>query len=156
VLVPESGDAVQAMKAGLMEIGDVFVINKADREGADRAASAIRMALELRPVRSQWEPPVFPTVAVEARGVEDVVEGLEEHLEYLRRHGGLERRRRLRLEQRLRDLLRDQLWEELRSRVPERLWRASVDDLAARRCTPRQAAGRMMEMAMRENRRPRG
>jgi LAO/AO transport system kinase len=155
VLVPESGDAVQAMKAGLMEIGDLFVVNKADREGADRAAAAVRSALELRPVRSQWEPPVFPTVAVDGRGVEDVVEGFEEHLEYLRRHGGLERRRRLRLEQRLRDLLRDQLWQEVRARVPESLWRARVDDLAARRCTPHQAAEHMMEMALNPRTRPR-
>jgi LAO/AO transport system kinase len=154
VLVPESGDAVQAMKAGLMEIGDLFVINKADREGSDRAAAAIRSALELRPVRSPWEPPVYPTVAVEGRGVEDVVEGLEEHLEYLRRHGGLERRRRLRLEQRLRDLLRDQLWQTIRARVPEPLWRARVDDLAARRSTPQQAAGRLMELALNPRPRP--
>ena len=154
VLVPESGDAVQAMKAGLMEIADLFVINKADREGADRATMAVRSALELRPVRSAWEPPVLPTVAVQGTGVEDLLEGLEEHLEYLRRHGGLERRRRLRLEQRLRDLLRDQLWEELRARVPEPLWRARVDDLAARRCTPHQAAERLMELALHQNPRP--
>ncbi len=155
VLVPESGDAVQAMKAGLMEIGDLFVINKADREGAERAAFAVQSALELRAPAGGWEPPVFPTVAVEGKGVEDVVEGLEEHLEYLRRHGGLERRRRVRLDQRLRDLLRDQLWREVRTRVPESLWRARVDDLVARRSTPHQAAERMMEMALTPRPRPR-
>ncbi len=155
VLVPESGDAVQAMKAGLMEIGDLFVVNKADREGADRAALAVRTALELRPVRSPWDTPVLPTVAVAGTGIEDLLEGVEEHLEYLKRHGGLERRRRLRLEQRLRDLLRDQLWAELWARVPERLWRASVDDLAARRCTPHQAAEKLVDLALGGSPRPR-
>ncbi|HVP15029.1 MAG TPA: methylmalonyl Co-A mutase-associated GTPase MeaB [Terriglobales bacterium] len=155
VLVPESGDAVQAMKAGLMEIADLFVINKADREGADRAAAAVRTALELRPVRSPWEPPVFPTVAVEGTGVEDVLEGLEEHLEYLKRHGGLERRRRLRLEQRLRDLLRDHLWRELGARILESEWRASVDAMAARRLTPHQAAERLMDRALHDRPRER-
>ena len=155
VLVPESGDAVQAMKAGLMEIADLFVINKADREGADRAAAAVRTALELRPMRSPWEPPVFPTVAVEGTGVEDVLEGLEEHLEYLKRHGGLERRRRLRLEQRLRDLLRDHLWRELGERIPESEWRASVDAMAARRLTPHQAAERLMDRALHDRPRER-
>src|SRR5262245_57285443 len=58
VRVPESGDGVQAMKAGLMEIGDLFVINKADREGAERGAYAVRSALELRAVNSTWRPPV--------------------------------------------------------------------------------------------------
>src|SRR5207249_5952966 len=57
VLVPESGDGVQAMKAGLMEIGDLFIINKADREGAERGAYAVRSALELRAARSDWLPP---------------------------------------------------------------------------------------------------
>src|SRR5439155_5854256 len=59
VLVPESGDAVQAMKAGLMEIADVFVINKSDREGADRAAQAVRSALHLRAKVSEWDIPVL-------------------------------------------------------------------------------------------------
>ena len=63
VLVPESGDAVQAMKAGLMEIADVFVINKSDREGADRAAQAIRSALHLRAKTSEWDIPVLMTSA---------------------------------------------------------------------------------------------
>ena len=143
VLVPESGDAVQAMKAGLMEIGDLFVINKADREGADRAAFAVRSALELRPVRSPWETPVLQTVAAKGTGVADLVAGLEGHLEYLRRHGGLEHRRRQRLEQRLRDLLRDQLWQALLGRVPESEWKASVEALVERRATPHQVALRI-------------
>ena len=149
VLVPESGDTVQAMKAGLMEIGDLFVINKADREGAERAAFAVRSALELRPGGAAWAPPVLLTVAPQGTGVEEVLERFAAHLAHLKGRGGLARRRRQRLEQRLRDLLRDQLWEELRARVPAPLWKESVDELAARRFTPHQAAGRLMTIAMR-------
>src|SRR5439155_6121452 len=98
VLVPESGDAVQAMKAGLMEIGDLFVINKADREGAERAAFAIRSALELRAGERAWDPPVLLTVASQGTGVLEVVETLDRHLEFLKGQGGLERRRHERLE----------------------------------------------------------
>jgi LAO/AO transport system kinase len=83
VLVPESGDAVQAMKAGLMEIADVFVINKADREGADRAASAIRSALHLRAPNSEWSIPVHLTVASRAEGVDALVDRFEQHLAWL-------------------------------------------------------------------------
>ena len=140
VLVPESGDGVQAMKAGLMEIGDLFVINKADREGADRAAFAVKAALELRAPGHDWSPPVLLTTASTGEGVHDVVEQFEEHLEHLKRRGELDRRRRRRMEQRLHDLMRERLWGEFRARVPETQWEATVDGLMEHRLTPHQAA----------------
>lgn len=140
VLVPESGDAVQAMKAGLMEIADVFVINKADREGAERAAFAIRSALELRAPTSTWAIPVEQTVASTGQGVDTLVDRFEAHLAFLAETGGLEQRRTHRLERRLRDLLQDRLWREFRSRVPDAEWRALVEALGHRRVTPHQAA----------------
>jgi LAO/AO transport system kinase len=148
VLVPESGDAVQAMKAGLMEIGDLFVINKADREGAERAAFAIRSALELRTARSEWETPVLLTIASQDDGIVELVDTLEEHLEHLRATGTLATRRRRRLEQRLEDLLRDQVWREYRTRVSDADWQTRVDALVARRLTPNQAAVELVRLAM--------
>src|SRR5947208_840056 len=76
VLGPEWGDGVQAMKAGLMEIGDLFVINKADREGAERGAFAVRSALELR-AATDWSPPVMLTVATQGDGVRELVDEIE-------------------------------------------------------------------------------
>jgi LAO/AO transport system kinase len=148
VLVPESGDTVQAMKAGLMEIGDLFVINKADREGAERGAFAIRSALELRASSSDWTAPVLLTVASRGDGVPELVERIEEHLEWLRQRGGLERRRRRRLEQRLRDLVGDHLWREFHGRVDAEEWNRSVDDLVEHRVTPHQAARRLSAAAL--------
>jgi LAO/AO transport system kinase len=146
VLVPESGDGVQAMKAGLMEIGDLFVINKADREGADRAAFAVKAALELRAPGAERTPPVLLTTASTGDGVHDVVEAFEEHLEHLKRHGDLERRRRRRLEQRLNDLMRERLWGEFRARVPQRQWETSLDGMMEHRLTPHQAAERLARL----------
>ena len=146
VLVPESGDGVQAMKAGLMEIGDLFVINKADREGADRAAFAVKAALELRAPGHDWSPPVLLTTASSGEGVHEVVEQFEEHLEHLKRHGELDRRRRRRMEQRLHDLMRERLWGEFRARVPEKQWEASVDGLMEHKLTPHQAAERLASL----------
>jgi LAO/AO transport system kinase len=143
VLVPESGDAVQAMKAGLMEIGDVFVINKADREGADRAAFAVNSALELRAPASAWQPPVLLAVAAKGEGVDELADRFEEHLAFLREHGGLDRRRRQRLEQRLRELVRAGLWVDFEARLADGAWRAEVDALVARRATPHEAAARL-------------
>ena len=145
VLVPESGDGVQAMKAGLMEIGDLFVINKSDREGAERAAFAVRSALELRKHSDDgWEPPVLLTVASEGKGVVDVVDRFEGHVEHLRARGALAGRRRHRVELRMRELLRAQLWEEFDARVPKAAWTDAVEALVARRITPHEAAARLM------------
>jgi LAO/AO transport system kinase len=147
VLVPESGDAVQAMKAGLMEIADLFVINKADREGAERAAYAVNSALDLRAPTSDRRPPVMLTTASLGTGVSEVVDGFEDHLGHLVAAGGLAKRRRQRLEQRLRDLLRDQLWTEFHESVPESEWVRIVAGLADRTLTPHAAAGQLIALA---------
>jgi GTPase len=145
VLVPESGDGVQAMKAGLMEIGDLFVINKSDRDGAERAAFAVRSALELRPQSADgWAPPVLLTTASEGKGVAEVVDRFEEHIAHLKAQGGLAGRRRRRVEQRMRELLRAQLWEAFEARVPETAWAEEVGALVARRTTPHAAAARLI------------
>lgn len=104
VLVPESGDGIQAMKAGLMEVADIFVVNKADRPGADRLAKEIRVVDGLRRKRTTaaereaglatWEPPILKTVATTGEGIVELAEALDGHLEHLAATGLLERRRR--------------------------------------------------------------
>ncbi len=148
VLVPESGDGVQAMKAGLMEIGDLFVINKADRDGAERGAFAVRSALELRPAADAL-PPVLLTVATTAQGVPELVVALEETFESLVEHGQLEARRRRRLDQRLTDMLRGRLWAGFRARVPDAERARIVRDVQERRLTPHEATARLLRAAER-------
>lgn len=72
VLVPGMGDDVQGLKAGLMEIADIFIVNKSDREGAEKLEEQIRAILQLVPERSGWHPPVVPTVATENKGVDEL------------------------------------------------------------------------------------
>jgi len=143
VLVPESGDGVQAMKAGLMEIADLFVVNKADREGAERGAFAVKAALELRPA-TDWSPPVLLTTATEGKGVAELVVEIERYFDYLRSQGQLEQRRRHRLEQRLQEVLKGQLWAEFSSRVPDAERQRMIEALAEHRLTPHQAAERLI------------
>jgi LAO/AO transport system kinase len=88
VLVPEAGDTIQAMKAGLLEIADVFVVNKSDREGAERIKSELAAMLHLRPA-NEWQVPVISTVATDGRGVEDVMTAIHDHQTYLQRTGEL-------------------------------------------------------------------
>lgn len=93
VLVPEAGDTVQTMKAGLMEIGDVFVVNKADREGADRLAKDMQVSLHLGSKRSGWDPPVLTTQAHKGVGIKDLHDAIVKHRKALEQSGDLQRRR---------------------------------------------------------------
>lgn len=104
VVVPESGDAVQAMKAGLMEIADVLVVNKADRDGAEQMARELRVTLELKP-EDGWRPPVVMSVATEGRGVDDILEAVATHRAHLEKSSGLTLRRRGRVQRQLEELL---------------------------------------------------
>ncbi len=82
VLVPEAGDTVQAMKAGLLEIADIFVVNKADRDGAARMKSELEVMLQLRP-SAAWTVPVLLTVASDGKGIDELVAQVEAHHAYL-------------------------------------------------------------------------
>jgi LAO/AO transport system kinase len=98
VLVPESGDAVQSIKAGIMEIADIFVVNKADLGGAEKTRRLIQEAMALAPAPA-WEPPILLTSAVKDQGSVALWEAIERHGAYLRQSGELESRRRQRLKQ---------------------------------------------------------
>jgi len=87
VMVPGLGDDIQALKAGIMEIGDVFVINKADRDGADRTKTEIEMMLDFS--HGDWRPPVSQAVAVNNTGIEEVTDNLDKHWSYMEKSGKL-------------------------------------------------------------------
>ncbi|MEV5002866.1 methylmalonyl Co-A mutase-associated GTPase MeaB [Nocardioides sp. LML1-1-1.1] len=94
LLAPGMGDGIQAAKAGILEIGDLYVVNKADRDGADKVRRDLRSMLGLAERREDtWRPPVLKTVASTGDGVTDVVDALEEHGAWLRESGELQRRR---------------------------------------------------------------
>jgi LAO/AO transport system kinase len=135
VLVPESGDAVQAMKAGLMEIADLFVMNKSDRPGAEQAVQALSSTLTLR--QSALPPPgVVQTVAHEGKGVDEVVSTITAFRERMDGNGGMASRRHERMETRIADIVvsrvRRQLW------TPERRAHlvSSVDAVLRGELTP--------------------
>jgi len=95
VSVPGLGDDVQALKAGVLEIADVHVVNKADRDGADRILAELRGMLTLIPAPEEtWMPPVLPASAARDEGIEPIADALDGHLAYLKTSGELERRRR--------------------------------------------------------------
>ena len=99
LLAPGMGDGIQAAKAGILEVADVFVVNKADRDGADQVVRDLRSMQSLGGRHSEegaWRPPIVKTVAAQGSGIDDVLAALDKHLYWLTRHGELERRREMR------------------------------------------------------------
>ena len=108
VLVPESVDGIQAMKAGLMEIADLFVMNKADRPGAEQAVMSIQMILGMRPHdATTWMPNVSKTTASEGKGIEEVAGEIARHRSYLEKSGGFGRRREEQMRKRVEEIVRE-------------------------------------------------
>jgi LAO/AO transport system kinase len=115
VLVPGMGDDIQAIKAGIMEIGDVFVINKADREGVLRTEKELEALLSLAHRPDFWNPPIIKTVATENRGIEDLSKAIESYYEFQKSGENLERRKAI-ARWRLLELLQEKLLADVLNR----------------------------------------
>jgi LAO/AO transport system kinase len=140
------------MKAGLMEIGDVFVLIKADRDGAERAAQEVSAVLALKkPSPSAWRPPVVLTSAQTGRGVDDLEAQSARHLAHLTERGLVRERRRRRMRARVTDLVRSRAVHRLGELIPEARWNEVLEGLEARRRTPYQAAAELWEEAWPED-----
>ena len=113
ISMPGMGDDVQSIKAGIMEIGDIFVINKADKEGCERLTTEIEMMLDLNH-NSRWRPPVLKTIATDNVGIKKLLEEIDRHIKYLKESGELEQRRRESAKKEIFDLIQGQ-WKEILS-----------------------------------------
>jgi len=146
VLVPGTGDDVQAMKAGIMEIADVFVANKADREGIDRLVQSVEAALSLQPAApGAWTPPVLKTEATTGRGIDELWAALLRFRERPVVAGG--ERRRLRYRERVRQLVGDVLQARLEQALPPGLFEQTIEEVAGRRTDPYAAAHALVARA---------
>jgi len=146
VLVPESGDGIQAMKAGLMEIGDIFVVNKSDREGADRLAVEIETMLEMHPQNNSWRPRVFKTSAEKGEGIESLFVGIVEHRLFLEKHHFFrdfqKENIRLDITQMVEQRLNESFWNDPRM---NRFLEEFVDKAASGEISPYAAACKLWE-----------
>jgi LAO/AO transport system kinase len=144
VVTPGWGDSVQASKAGLLEVADVFVVNKADRPGVEETRRDLEQMLELSPSRT-WRPPVVSCVAVKGEGVTDVWDAVGAHREHLVASGTLEQRRAVRT----RDELRDVVAGRMARRAADAMRDGEFADLAAavvdRRVDPYTAADEILD-----------
>jgi LAO/AO transport system kinase len=117
ILVPGMGDDVQSIKAGIMEIADIFVINKSDREGAERVEREIRTLQSLAIRSDKWTPPIVKTVATEGKGIEELAAAISEYEAYLQKENLVLKRNIQNWQERLIEMLRDSLLDKARAQL---------------------------------------
>lgn len=159
VEAPGLGDEIQAIKAGILEIADVLVINKADRPGVENTERALRSTLELaHPTKrvfrhhgkdmsvaapaadtSIWIPPINKTIATEGKGIAEVAESIARHAAYLRQNGDWAARDRARLEAEVEALLREALMDRFLESIQPEKYEAMIEDIANRNISPYEA-----------------
>jgi len=142
VITPESGDSIQIMKAGLMEIADIFVVNKADRPGAEDIAIATENMLKRSLRKREWMPPIFLTSASVNEGIAQLYDGIWDHHRFLQSESRLQERRKSQLRQELRQRMEEELsqliWQDVIEKknidqLVHRIWEREVDPQHAAR-----------------------
>lgn len=144
VVNPGWGDEVQAAKAGLLEIADVFVVNKADRPGAADTRRDLEQMLELSAAKDGWRPPIIETVARDEVGVDALWAALGDHQRHLESSGLLERRRADRLDREMRAIVAERLNERALALCAGETWERLHDDVLARRLDPWSASDQLL------------
>jgi LAO/AO transport system kinase len=143
-LAPGLGDDIQAIKAGQMEIGDIFVVNKADRENAEKAASDIQASLELATEKTGWKPPVVKTSALTGEGIAVLIETIEQHRQYLKK-GELDEKRKERAETELIEALKEKITEIVINDFQTKSeWKQLTKKILARQIDPYTAAEKLL------------
>ena len=140
VTVPGMGDDIQALKAGILEIADIFVVNKADRPGADQAAAELRMLLSLvekqKRLAEQWRVPILKTSATQNQGITDVVDAMARHRAFLDESGQMAQRNQRQVRSEVLALLQHSLTRRLQRDVPEDEWNRLIDAVVERKANP--------------------
>lgn len=150
VLTPGAGDSIQTMKAGIMEIADVFAVNKCDMPGADRVVAEVDMMLDFRDDHIKWRPPVVQTSTMNAgKGIPDLLSAVERHRAYLIEKGIYEARRNERAKNETLDIVSQQ-WERLVKKQVNQpgLVKQLLEKVAAREADPYTASAQIMELVM--------
>ena len=141
VLVPGMGDDIQAIKAGILEIADLFVVNKADREGVGRTMADLKHLRSLATIKPEWETPILKTVAPANQVIEELVMDIDQHQEWLQQSGNKELRSRGRESHMLRNVVNDRIGERIEAALKDdQLGETLVSQLLERSTTPYEAA----------------
>jgi LAO/AO transport system kinase len=153
VLVPGLGDDIQAIKAGIIEIGDIFVVNKCDREGADKVERDLRMVLEMgRKREGSWEPTIFKTEATLGKGIFELVYGIYRHKQMLEQTQTLEKKLRDRTKATFLEILETEVMAHFVEKMEkEGQWETLIDDIMKRRTDPYSVVEKMMSEELKKH-----
>ncbi len=130
---PGLGDDIQALKAGILEIADVLVVNKADRDGANATAAALEMNLNLNPDKNAWRPPVLKTIALQGKGIGELADAIAAHQKYLGENHLRAKKEAARFNDELRELLQRELLHKKLQNVAAEQWQTWIDEITTRR-----------------------
>ena len=136
VLVPGLGDDIQAIKAGILEIGDVFAINKADRDGVERLHIEMEMMLDLDQNETEWRPKITRTIASQNQGVVELVDSIEEHAAYMVKTGLIQKRRYARTRNEILTMLDEAIQTYLKKKVAGSRFEALTEEVSQRKNDP--------------------
>ncbi len=117
VLIPGMGDDIQAIKAGILEIGDLFCINKADHDGADKLVRELNMMLDLDSMMTDWRPPIQKVIANQGEGIEELIGHVDKHFEYIKGNGQLAERRTKRIRDEMLDILSGNIGSYIKNKI---------------------------------------
>ncbi|MBK9097835.1 MAG: methylmalonyl Co-A mutase-associated GTPase MeaB [bacterium] len=146
VLVPESGDSVQAMKAGLMEIADFFVLNKSDRPGADQAVASLQTTLMMKDHdEKSWMPGIIKTVAAENKGMDEVLAEIERHRKFMEVQNLFLKKREKQAKNRIKEIVENKIREELWSESGEKSLNSTVEKVILGNLSPYHIAEEIIE-----------
>ncbi|MEJ8544209.1 methylmalonyl Co-A mutase-associated GTPase MeaB [Brevibacillus borstelensis] len=144
VLNPGGGDSVQAFKAGIMEIADLFVINKADLPGTEKLQIEVEQMLDLAKHDAPWRPPIVKTVSTSGQGMADLWQEIDRHQQFLRQSGEADTRRSRHLRDEVLDIVRDRLFQRLQAGIRSGQHAEALERVAARADDPYSAAERII------------
>jgi len=145
VLHPGGGDSIQAFKAGIMEIADIFVINKSDLAGAQKMLHEIEMLLDMTKQQAEWKTPIIKTVSTESQGIDQLWDQISLHLQYVKKTGIIAKKRDQALEKELRSLLHDLFQEQLEPILNSEGFKALKEQIKKREATPIQIAEKIYQ-----------
>jgi len=139
----EGEKELMSIKAGLMEIADIFVINKADKEGADATFFELNLMLDLEKEKWEkrgWRPPIVETVAVTMRGIKELWEEIKKHRKFLEESGEIERKRKFRAEEEVKTIVSDSVARKISERLGDKELSKLIDKIVKREIDPYSAA----------------
>jgi LAO/AO transport system kinase len=146
VLTPTAGDAIQMMKAGILEAADIFVVNKADQEGAQHLKVELQVMVSMKNrAHGSWEPPIVLTEAVKGKGIEELVAEIMKHKEYLTTSGEMEKRRKERVRLELVGAIEGSLKDYISAGLDQTALEKLIDDLMQKKTNPHSAASEIID-----------